>query len=182
MSFRYDLSPCKPYRTTYSRSLQNKLKICAVSPHANPKTCARRERPRVVPFIYHSANLVEGQVPTADECRRALFNYAGAPTARPVGKIGMLVVPYKISLKSVPYQLTQTSNPAPVGNDPVSFRYDLSPCKPYGTTYSRSLQNKLKICAVSTHTKPKNTQKKEPPGKTGGSSYAGIALCSSRDT
>ena len=24
--------------------------------------------------------------------------------------------------------------------------------------------------------------KKEPPGKTGGSSYAGIALCSSQDT
>ena len=29
--------------------------------------------------------------------------------------------------------------------------------------------------------KPKMS-KKEPPGKTGGSSYAGIALCSSRDT
>ena len=27
-----------------------------------------------------------------------------------------------------------------------------------------------------------HTTKKEPPGKTGGSSYAGIALCSSRDT
>ena len=56
-------------------------------------------------------------------------------------------------------QSTTIPNPAPVGNDPVSFRYDLSPCKPYGTTYSRSLQNKLKICAVSAHTKPKNTQK-----------------------
>ena len=26
------------------------------------------------------------------------------------------------------------------------------------------------------------SEEKEPPGKTGGSSYAGIALCSSRDT
>ena len=67
--------------------------------HPNGKT-------RVVPFIYHSASLMEGQVPTADECRRALFNHTGSPTAKPVGKIGMLAVPYKLNLKPLPYQLT----------------------------------------------------------------------------
>ena len=106
---------------------------------------------------------MEGQVPTADECRRALFNHTGSLTAKPVGKIGMLAVPYKPNLKSVPYQPTQIPNSASVGNDPVSFRYDLSPCKPYGTTYSRSLQNKLKICAVSPHATPKTCTRRERP-------------------
>ena len=60
-------------------------------------------------------------------------------------------------------------------------------CPPDGSDLTR------KICHVAQtflenprHLGPKlgpvQKQKKEPPGKTGGSSYAGIALCSSRDT
>ena len=37
-------------------------------------------------------------------------------------------------------------------------------------------------CAELLEKQLKYSRKKEPPGKTGGSSYAGIALCSSRDT
>ena len=47
----------------------------------------------------------------------------------------------------------------------------------------RAKAYKLRMEAVKKKAgRPQKEEKKEPPGKTGGSSYAGIALCSSRDT
>ena len=67
-----------------------------------------------------------------DPCRSAMIYHPANLTERHT------VVPYKISLKSVPYQPTQIPKPVPVGNDLVSFRYYLSLRETYvGTSPDR---------------------------------------------